>query len=77
MTGDVPIVVVGGGACLCGDSLEGASSLIRPPFAAVANAVGAAIPQASPVSKHEQRLFPPEDLDSVHSGAYLLQEFGW
>jgi hypothetical protein len=44
-TGDVPVVVVGGGAALCDDSLEGASSVIRPPFASVANAVGAAIPQ--------------------------------
>ncbi|EIE25109.1 DUF917-domain-containing protein [Coccomyxa subellipsoidea C-169] len=45
--GDVPVVVVGGGAALCNDSLEGASSVIRPPFASVANAVGAAIPQVS------------------------------
>ncbi|BDA41353.1 probable D-/L-hydantoinase subunit A at N-terminal half [Coccomyxa sp. Obi] len=47
--GDVPVVVVGGGASLCDDLLEGASSLIRPPFASVANAVGAAIPQVSGV----------------------------
>ena len=47
--GNVPVIVVGGGAVLCGDSLEGASSLIRPPFASVANAVGAAIPQVSGV----------------------------
>ena len=39
------MVVVGGGAGLCGDALVGASQLIKPPHADVANAVGAAIPQ--------------------------------
>lgn len=41
----VPVIVVGGGAGLCGDALDGASQIIRPPHADVANAVGAAIPQ--------------------------------
>eukprot|EP00887_Chlorella_sp_A99_P003440 scaffold7.g3440.t1 len=45
--GDVPVIVVGGGAPLCGDSLAGASRVVRPVHAAVANAVGAAIPQVS------------------------------
>ena len=41
----VPVIVVGGGAGLCGDALDGASRIIKPPHADVANAVGAAIPQ--------------------------------
>ena len=40
------MIVVGGGAALCGDALQGASRIIRPEHASVANAVGAAIPQA-------------------------------
>lgn len=43
----VPLVVVGGGAGLCGDSLPGVSHIIRPEHADVANAVGAAIPQVA------------------------------
>ena len=49
--GDVPVIVVGGGAGLCGDAIEGASMVLKPPHAAVANAVGAAIPQV-PVLGH-------------------------
>ena len=45
----LPVVVVGGGAPLCGDTLPGASRVVRPLHADVANAVGAAIPQASGV----------------------------
>lgn len=48
--GDLPVVVVGGGAPLCGDSLAGASTVLRPHHAAVANAVGAAICQVSDVT---------------------------
>ncbi|MDW8058887.1 MAG: hydantoinase/oxoprolinase family protein [Thermomicrobium sp.] len=43
----VPVVVVGGGHILVPDQLEGASEVIRPPSAAVANAIGAAIAQVS------------------------------
>lgn len=43
----VPVVVVGGGSLLVPDRLEGASEVIRPPHAAVANAIGAAIAQVS------------------------------
>lgn len=39
----VPVLLVGGGAVLAPDALDGASELIRPPFHDVANAVGAAI----------------------------------
>ena len=42
---DVPVVLVGGGSILLGDSLAGASRLLRPQHAGVANAIGAAIAQ--------------------------------
>jgi N-methylhydantoinase A/oxoprolinase/acetone carboxylase beta subunit len=41
----VPVVLVGGGTILLGDRLAGASSLIKPDYAPVANAIGAAIAQ--------------------------------
>ena len=41
----IPVAVVGGGSILLGDSLPGASQLIRPEHFAVANAIGAAIAQ--------------------------------
>lgn len=47
VAGPVPVVVVGGGSVLVPDRLEGASEVIRPPHAAVANAIGAAIAQVS------------------------------
>ena len=43
--GDVTILAVGGGNFLIADSLKGAARVVRPPHAAVANAVGAAIAQ--------------------------------
>jgi N-methylhydantoinase A/oxoprolinase/acetone carboxylase beta subunit len=43
--GDVPVVLVGGGSILVPKELKGASKVIRPEHAAVANAVGAAIAQ--------------------------------
>lgn len=43
--GPVPVILVGGGIILIGDSLKGVSELIRPEHAAVANAIGAAIAQ--------------------------------
>ena len=42
---DVPVVLVGGGSVLLGDSLNGASKVLRPEHAGVANAIGAAIAQ--------------------------------
>ena len=42
---DVPVILVGGGSILLGDSLSGASSVLRPEHADVANAIGAAIAQ--------------------------------
>jgi len=43
--GDVTILAVGGGNFLIADKLKGAAKVVRPPHAAVANAVGAAIAQ--------------------------------
>jgi N-methylhydantoinase A/oxoprolinase/acetone carboxylase beta subunit len=45
--GDVPVVLVGGGATLFPASIEGASTVMRPEHAGVANAIGAAIAQVS------------------------------
>lgn len=42
-----PLVLVGGGAILAGDVLNGVSRIVRPPHASSANAVGAAIAQVS------------------------------
>ena len=44
-SGDVPVVVVGGGSILVGDEVPGASRVVRPDHFAVANAIGAAIAQ--------------------------------
>lgn len=41
----IPVVVVGGGSILLGQTLPGASELVRPDHHAVANAIGAAIAQ--------------------------------
>ncbi len=43
--GDMPVILVGGGSILVGDSLNGASEVMRPENAGVANAIGAAIAQ--------------------------------
>ena len=41
----MPIVLVGGGSILVGDSLSGAAEVLRPEHGGVANAIGAAIAQ--------------------------------
>ncbi len=43
--GDVPLVLVGGGSVLAPNPLTGASEIVRPRHAEVANAIGAAIAQ--------------------------------
>ncbi|MDG2523023.1 hydantoinase/oxoprolinase family protein [Caulobacter segnis] len=43
--GDATIIAVGGGHFLVADDMPGASTVVRPPHAEVANAVGAAIAQ--------------------------------
>jgi N-methylhydantoinase A/oxoprolinase/acetone carboxylase beta subunit len=45
--GDVPMIVVGGGAVLVPDSVPGVSKVVRPEHYDVANAIGAAIAQIS------------------------------
>ena len=42
---DVPVILVGGGAVLVNRSLKGASEIVAPKHAGVANAIGAAIAQ--------------------------------
>jgi N-methylhydantoinase A/oxoprolinase/acetone carboxylase beta subunit len=43
----LPVILVGGGSILLPDSLQGASSVVRPEHFEVANAIGAAISQVS------------------------------
>lgn len=45
--GDMPLVVVGGGAHLVPDELDGISAVVRHEYSPVANAIGAAIAEAS------------------------------
>ena len=45
-SGDLPVVLVGGGAILISRDIKGASEVIVPDHAGVANAIGAAIAQA-------------------------------
>ena len=47
----VPVILVGGGSVLAPDQLKGASQVIRPDHASVANAVGAAIAQVGAESE--------------------------
>lgn len=46
---DVPVLLVGGGAVIAPDQLKGASKVLKPKFAGVANAIGAAIARVSVV----------------------------
>ncbi len=46
-SGDMPVVLVGGGSILLPDRLAGASRVVRPGHFDVANAIGAAIAQVS------------------------------
>lgn len=55
----IPVVVVGGGSVLLGDTLPGASELIKPPHFSVANAIGAAIGQ---VGGEVDRIFALDEL---------------
>ena len=56
---DVPVVLVGGGSILVGDALGGASAVLRPQHADVANAIGAAIAQ---VGGQVERVYALEGL---------------
>jgi N-methylhydantoinase A/oxoprolinase/acetone carboxylase beta subunit len=46
-SGNVPVVVVGGGSMLVPDDLHGAAEVVKPEHYEVANAMGAAIAQVS------------------------------
>ncbi|KAK8138730.1 hypothetical protein PG984_002110 [Apiospora sp. TS-2023a] len=46
---DLPVLLVGGGAIIAPDRLKGASRVIKPKYAEVANAVGAAMARVSAV----------------------------
>lgn len=46
---DVPVLLVGGGAIIAPDKLEGASRVIKPEWSGVANAIGAAMARVSAV----------------------------
>ncbi|ORY60195.1 uncharacterized protein BCR38DRAFT_350647 [Pseudomassariella vexata] len=46
---DLPVLLVGGGAIIAPDQLKGASKVLKPKYAEVANAVGAAIARVSAV----------------------------
>ncbi|KAH8675957.1 hypothetical protein BX600DRAFT_377533 [Xylariales sp. PMI_506] len=47
--GDIPVLLVGGGAVIAPDQLDGASRVVKPKYAGVANAIGAAIARVSAV----------------------------
>jgi DUF917 family protein/N-methylhydantoinase A/oxoprolinase/acetone carboxylase beta subunit len=46
---DLPVLLVGGGACIAPDTLKGASRVIKPEWSGVANAIGAAMARVSAV----------------------------
>ncbi|EFX05017.1 hydantoinase [Grosmannia clavigera kw1407] len=46
---DVPVLLVGGGAVIAPDELQGASRVLKPKWSSVANAIGAAIARVSAV----------------------------
>lgn len=47
--GDIPVILVGGGAVIAPEALQGASYVLKPRWSEVANAVGAAIARVSAV----------------------------
>jgi N-methylhydantoinase A/oxoprolinase/acetone carboxylase beta subunit len=69
--GDIPVVVVGGGSILVGETLTGASEVIKPEHFAVANAIGAAIAQ---IGGEVDRVFSLEQLPREEALAQAKQE---
>ena len=68
---DVPVIVVGGGAALAPDQLEGVSRIIKVENAGVANAVGAAMAQ---VSGEVDKVYYDMSRDEALDAARLLAE---
>ncbi|WP_319496901.1 hydantoinase/oxoprolinase family protein [uncultured Cohaesibacter sp.] len=69
--GDVPVIVVGGGAALAPDQLDGVSQVIKVENAGVANAVGAAMAQ---VSGEVDKVYYDMSRDQALEAARLLAE---
>ena len=67
----VPVVLVGGGSILLGDSLNGASQVLRPEHGGVANAIGAAIAQ---VGGQVEKVFSLEDVPRQEALASAREE---
>lgn len=44
---DIPVILVGGGAVIAPDKLDGASQVLKPEWSGVANAIGAAMARVS------------------------------
>ncbi|CUM68153.1 uncharacterized protein PRCAT00005870001 [Priceomyces carsonii] len=61
----LPVVLVGGGSFIAPECLEGASTVIRPKFYQIANAIGAALPKLS----YESVKFSPISLSAERDAA--------
>lgn len=68
---DVPVVLVGGGSILVGDSLNGASEVIRPQHSEVANAIGAAMAQ---VGGHVEKVYSLAEMNRDEALASARKE---
>ena len=67
----VPIVLVGGGSLLVGESMTGADQVLRPGHGDVANAIGAAIAQ---VGGQVEKVFSLEDIGRGEALASIRSE---
>ena len=67
----VPVILVGGGNILAKDSLAGASDVLRPEHAGVANAIGAAIAQ---VGGQVEKVYSLSDVSREEALASARQE---
>ncbi|KAH3669216.1 hypothetical protein OGAPHI_001337 [Ogataea philodendri] len=64
----IPVVLVGGGSLIAPPELEGASSVFRPPFFGVVNAIGAAIGKVSASVQAIKKLDPTDSKDEILAG---------
>jgi len=67
----LPLVLVGGGSVLLADRLAGASEVLRPEHAEVANAIGAAIAQ---VGGEVEKVYSLEQVSRLEALAAAKQE---